>query len=341
MKCFITGSLLFWAGICFSQQIGLDHRPSDHLVVVTANGKPFTSFYYPGPDLIKKPVLFPVYSPGGSLVTRGWPLTPRPGERVDHPHHIGVWFNYEDVNGNDFWNHSVQAQRPGKRYGTILNTRIVRAESGLGKGVLVSESDWVDQTGEKLLTDRTSITFQVIEDAYVIDYEINLHALQEVAFRDVKDGMFAFRLARELELKYDTPQTLTDASGKVSPEKSVDNSRVTGSYFNKEGVKNDDVWGKPSAWCAMSGEIDGDKVTVALMDHPANFGFPGYWHARGYGLFALNSVGRQPYDKTSAPLKFGLGNGEDATFRYRVVIASEWLTGERLNDLQMNFSGQQ
>jgi hypothetical protein len=25
---------------------------------------------------------------------------------LDHPHHIGLWFNYENVNGLDFWNNS-------------------------------------------------------------------------------------------------------------------------------------------------------------------------------------------------------------------------------------------
>ena len=33
-----------------------------------------------------------------------------------------------------------------------------------------------------------------------------------------------------------------------------------------------------------------DPVTLAMLDHPKNVGFPTYWHARGYGLFAANNT---------------------------------------------------
>src|SRR6266581_645968 len=64
-------------------------------VDVAIGGKPFTSYIWP--DQVKKPVLDPIRSANGTLVTRGWPLAPRPGERIDHPHHVGLWFNYENV----------------------------------------------------------------------------------------------------------------------------------------------------------------------------------------------------------------------------------------------------
>ncbi len=64
-------------------------------------------------------------------VTRGWPLEPRPGERTDHPHHDGLWFNYSNVNGFDFWNNSdaIPPQRAPKM-GTIVFDKIVSAKSG-------------------------------------------------------------------------------------------------------------------------------------------------------------------------------------------------------------------
>src|SRR2546430_164772 len=73
-------------------------------VDVSIGGQPFTSYIWP--DRLKKPVLYPLRSATGTLVTRGWPFDPRPGERVDHPHHVGLWFDYGDVNGIDFWNNS-------------------------------------------------------------------------------------------------------------------------------------------------------------------------------------------------------------------------------------------
>src|SRR4051812_34523931 len=73
-------------------------------VDVYVNDELFTSYIYP--TTIKKPVLYPIRASSGTIVTRGFPLEPRPGERVDHPHQVGLWFTYGDVNGLDFWNNS-------------------------------------------------------------------------------------------------------------------------------------------------------------------------------------------------------------------------------------------
>src|SRR5665647_1074659 len=61
-------------------------------VDVIIGGKFYTSFIYP--QTLEKPVLYPLCTSTGIEVTRGFPLKPRPGERVDHPHHVGCWFNY-------------------------------------------------------------------------------------------------------------------------------------------------------------------------------------------------------------------------------------------------------
>ena len=66
-------------------------------VDVSIDGQPFTSYIWPA--TLKKPVLYPLRTAKGTIVTRGFPLEQRPGERVDHPHHAGLWFNYESVNG--------------------------------------------------------------------------------------------------------------------------------------------------------------------------------------------------------------------------------------------------
>jgi hypothetical protein len=89
-----------------AQQLPIDisSDPTAHAITITAAGRPFATFIYP--DTLPKPVLYPIYAPDGQLITRGFPLNPRSGEPVDHPHHIGLWFNYENVNGLDFWNNS-------------------------------------------------------------------------------------------------------------------------------------------------------------------------------------------------------------------------------------------
>src|SRR3954464_10274917 len=107
-------------------------------VDVTIGGAPFTSYIWP--ERLRKPVLYPIRSASGTLVTRGWPLDPRPGERVDHPHHVGLWFNYENVNGVDFWNNSdaIKPEDLGKM-GTIVHRRILLSKNGADRGELVTE----------------------------------------------------------------------------------------------------------------------------------------------------------------------------------------------------------
>ena len=55
---------------------------------VTIKGKHFTDFFFP--DTIAKPVLYPIKAPNGTVITRGFPVTPVPGEPTDHPHHLGL-----------------------------------------------------------------------------------------------------------------------------------------------------------------------------------------------------------------------------------------------------------
>jgi hypothetical protein len=92
---------------------------------------------------------------------RGYPLDPHHGERSDHPHHVGLWFNYGDVNGLDFWNNSdaIPAARADKM-GTIIHQRVIEAVSGKDKGELNVEMDWVDVKGTVLLKENTRYIFQ-------------------------------------------------------------------------------------------------------------------------------------------------------------------------------------
>src|SRR5579859_2104015 len=54
-------------------------------VDISIDGQPFTSYIWP--IKLAQPVLYPLRTAKGTLITRGYPLEPGPGERVDHPHH--------------------------------------------------------------------------------------------------------------------------------------------------------------------------------------------------------------------------------------------------------------
>jgi hypothetical protein len=73
----------------------------------------------------------------------------------------------------------------------------------------------------------------------------------------------------------------------------------------------------------LSGEINEEKIDLSIVDHPANPGFPTYWHARGYGLFAANPLGQKALSGGKEELNFTLAAGKSVTFRYRVVLDSD------------------
>ncbi len=87
----------------------------------------------------------------------------------------------------------------------------------------------------------------------------------------------------------------TDASGKASATKVLDNTGVTGEYTSSEGLKGDAVWGTRGRWTMLTGTVESEPVTLVMLDHPSNPGFPTYWHARGYGLFAANPMGEKVF----------------------------------------------
>ena len=87
--------------------VEVSNNESEKKIDVKIDGKLFTSLLYTDElNVLKKPVLYPIVSSNDIIITRGFPIDPRPNERIDHPHHIGAWLNYGDVNGLDFWNNS-------------------------------------------------------------------------------------------------------------------------------------------------------------------------------------------------------------------------------------------
>lgn len=309
-----------------------------HRVDVLINGQPFTSYIWP--DSVKKPVVYPLRTAKGTLVTRGYPLDPRPGERVDHPHHVGLWFNYGDVNGLDFWNNS-EAIKPEERgkYGTIRHSKIKRVRNGTTRGELQVEMDWLGPDGAPLLREETTFVFHGGTGVRAIDRITKLTALDKrVAFNDNKEGVIGIRVARQLEQPADKPEVFTDASGTATAVPKLDNTGVTGRYASSEGKSGDAVWGTRGKWTMLTGKIGQEDVTLAMLDHPKNPGYPTYWHARGYGLFAANTLGQKVFSEGKQTLNFALEPNQSATFKYRVLILSRAATSDDLESQYRKFT---
>jgi hypothetical protein len=284
-------------------------------------------------DSTEKPVLFPIRTVTGNIITRGYPVTPRAGERTDHPHHVGLWLNYESVNGLDFWNNSSAIPANKKQdYGSIRHQQVRKIKNGT-QGRLVTTSHWVNQQGVVLLEETTAFVFSVEGKSFIIDRSSTLKSVQpEVLFKDVKDGLLGLRVARALEMPSQQEDTFVDAHGNATVTKQMDNAGVTGMYVNKEGITGDATWAKRSIWTCLNGIKDGEAISIAIIDHPANIGYPVYWHARGYGLFAANPLGQKIFSEGKQELNLRLKQNEQATFRYRVVIHS----GEHLTPAQID-----
>jgi hypothetical protein len=298
-------------------------------VDITIDGKPFTSYIWP--STLKKPVLYPLRTAKGTVVTRGFPLDPRKGERVDHPHHVGLWLNHGDVNGLDFWNNSDDikaAQAP--KMGTIYHRRIVETKSGATQGELTVETAWMTPDNKQLLKETTRFVFRGGADSRTIERITTLTALdQKVVFKDSKEAFLGIRVTRALEQPAEKAEVFTDASGKATAVPVLDNTGVTGKYVSSEGKEGDAVWSTRGKWTMLGGTVDGEQVTLAILDNPSNPGYPTHWHARGYGLFAANPLGDKQFNEPKE-FNFTLEPGKSVTFKYRVLILGGPSTPDRI-----------
>lgn len=341
MKKILTLCLGLVGFTTVAQNLPVSFKSTKTSVDVQIGGKPFTSYFFPGQDVLKKAVLFPLISAKGTTITRGYPMAPRPGERVDHPHHVGMWLNYEDVNGFDYWNNSTNiiASLQNHKMGTIVHTSIVKQDSK--NGTLVVSADWIDNDGkgQKVLQEKTTYVFSGTSDSRTVDRITTLTAVaDQVLFKDVKDGMFAIRVARQLEIPSNKPDVFTDAHGVETKVPVMDNTGVTGDYWSSEGVKGEAVWSTRAKWMNLHGEMDNHAISVTIFDHPGNVSYPSYWHARGYGLFAVNPLGAKVFSNGKDERNFTLKKGESVTFRYRTLISDRLNTKEELDKIQAEFA---
>jgi len=304
-------------------------------VDVTVDGKPFTAYVWP--NSLMNPVLFPLVAADGVTVTRGYPLAPRDGERVDHPHHAGVWFNYGNANGFDFWNNSTAIkpeQQP--KMGTIHHEKIVSTKSG-ATGEIVADSLWETGAGQKLFNQRTRYVFSQKGDTRVIDVTVTMTALDKVVFHDDKEGLLGIRVAHFLESATEKGGLFADASGR--PTKVEGNSAgATGVYLTSEGKEGDSVWSTRGKWCKLTGHTtDGHTETIAILDRNSNPNYPTFWHARGYGLFAANPLGQHIFNDKMPQLDYTVDKGKAITFHYQILVASHDVSAAEMNKASQAF----
>ncbi|MEP6949250.1 MAG: PmoA family protein [Ginsengibacter sp.] len=290
----------------------------ENKIDVFVEDKLFTTFLYP--DSLEKPVLYPVHAANGTIVTRGFPLDTQPGDATDHPHHIGIWFTFENVNGLDFWNNSYAIPKEKKHlYGWIKTDKIIKTSGGT-KGTISYHANWTNEQNKVLLEETTRLEFSGTAHQRIIDRVTVLTADTTVLFTDAKDGLYGIRLAHALQIPTDKDQEFTDNKGNITVVKGGTDHIANGNYLTSEGKQGDSAWSTRGRWCKVYGKMGNDSISIAIIDHPKNPNYPTFWHARGYGLFSANPLGEKIFTNGKSFKNLQLQKGESVTFRFRMVI---------------------
>ena len=284
-------------------------RQGENKIDFYLNDMYFTSYLHSSE--LAKPVLFPIHTPSGIPVTRGYPLEPVNGESTDHPHHTGLWFSFGDVNGEDFWG----ATSPPPQ---IKHIETITEEP------LKVRLAWISKSGKTILEELRTMRFSYQHHKFCIDFTSELTAKDTSAlFTDTKEGFFAIRVADWL------------------------NEEHSGTYTNAQGLqKETNVWGKRSEWMQLEGHKNGKTIGIVIFNHPESFNYPTYWMARGYGLFSANPLGQRTYQefhKLREPkgIDLRLERGEKAIFKFLVVVYENIIiTQTDLNELFTEYSSQ-
>jgi len=306
----IATVLSLCAAVPATAQVKITQEPER--IAVEIDGKPFTVIYIAEANL-NRPYLHPLRSASGKIVNRSFPAGQLPGETTDHPHHAGLFYGHGDVNGYNYWaiqNVSTPPSKADATMGRIVLDRVVAVTSGKESGSVDVVFTWLKPDGKPLVTETRRMTFYAHPDLRIIDFDFDFAAVEQVVFRDTKEGTFAMRMATALE---EPP---------AKPSQSANTPVRTGTLLNAQGGEREaNVWGKRSEWVDYSGELDGEKVGVVMMDHPGNPRHPTYWHSRGYGLHSINPFGVSDFlnDKTQNG-SLTLAPGEHVRFRYRVIV---------------------
>lgn len=282
--------------IASSDEIQLEQL-EDRIVVWTIpddskTRKKFTEYRFSG---FAKPILYPVLATGDVAITRHHPMDQsHKDEANDHPHHKSIWFAHGDVNGIDFWSEKASIKN---RSTAIVDSRRI-----------VSVNDWMAGK-KKICSDETTMEFVSSGNTRRIDFGVKLTADDsDVVFGDTKEGTFAIRTHPALRI-----------TGK--------DKKPAGRAFNSKGIEGKSIWGKKAKWVCYVGDIDGQRYSVAVFDHPGNLRHPTTWHAREYGLVAANPFGLHHFTSARKGTgQFRLLPGESFSLKYGVLIFKGELT---------------
>jgi hypothetical protein len=288
---------------------GITTESHSDRVSVLLDGKPLTALHFS--SKWDKPFLYPIRTVSGLVISRGWPVEPRPGESDDHPWHRGIWFGHGDINGEDFWRE--------KKDGSTSRL-LVSGEPRVSADAVEISLAMVTPKGARLGTVAERFRFRRQGNLILIDSAVSVHAGRGVPLRfgDTEDGGFGFRLADEFR---------QDRGAEL-----MNSERRTGT---------ENIWGRSAKWVKYSASIGGKRAGVAVLDHPSNLRHPTRWHARGYGLCAANPFSLKSFtNNKTADGSHTAPAGRSLELRYLIVIHEGELSPDAVDKLFASYKEQ-
>ncbi len=252
---------------------------------VTVGGKFFTSYIF-SPDE-KYPFFYPVNGPssGGSVTSM------RNGE---YPHHSSLFFGCDMLNDGNYW-------QEGLERGRIISVNAEILKEGGDSVVISDECIWSRPGALSPMKDKRLITItSPSPEIRIIDFAVEMEALQDVVIKKTNHSLFSARIAADLSVK----------NG--------------GEMMNAEEASGEkDTFGKSSAWMSLSGRRGETVEGLVMMQHPSNRWYPAPWFTRDYGF-----ISPTPMYWPENGVDIRLPKGDNIVLKYRVVVHSGVLSAE-------------
>jgi hypothetical protein len=278
-------------------------RRSPNTVDVLIAGKLFTTYNFD--PKIAKPYFQPLRSAQGTIVSRDFPIGDKvpPEHEKDpslEPHQRPLYFGHGNINGLDFWGEAAFPKwSDDSVFGRTVLKKIEEVQAHGNSGILRALFELRDPSGRAVAEEEQAYVFRGDQSTRIVDCEFTIRANKgaPVTMGDTKEGMFAVRLAKELN---SPPGQMVNSSGAIGEKQ---------------------IWGKRADWVDYDGRVGGEDVGIAVLDSPKSFRHPTYWHARHYGLLAANPFALREFSgRAEDDGSWTIAEGSTLTFRYRVII---------------------
>ncbi len=260
-------------------------RQAPGKLIVTVDDRPMATYVYADAN-IPRPYFAHVRAPDGRQVTRNHP--PIEGkDRTDHDTmHPGIWMAFGDLGGADFWRNKARI---------VHASFLGQPNGGPGSGSFVEEKHYLRADGSLVCKELFRCSIHVCRGGYLLTWDSTFRG----------DGAFAFGDQEEMGLGLRVATPIAEVAG----GRLRDAQRRSGAA---------EIWSHAAAWCDYSGVVDGRRLGLTLLCHPANFR-ESWMHARDYGFVAANPFGRAAMKK-GPPSRVVVEPGDRLRLRYGVWI---------------------